>query len=270
MNTNYSNKKTTKYIFHEYNYPQNEHKKAKKKGSNNSEIEKTVLVASKKPYHSAFTPFNDNKPEKISQNQSCNTDKITQIFENSPLNPSQFQDLSFEGVAEASYTNGTIYKGSFINGVPHGIGMEKKKDGEEYIGEFRNGEKFGTGTISTPNTLYMGDVRHGIPHGYGLHINAEGVGYNGKWSDGLPDEQCKIIYPTGIVKIGTFSKGTAEGKWKITHLDGTVETGIYSQGRAEGKWKVTHPDGIVKIGTFSQGRTQGKWKTIYPNGIVKS
>lgn len=52
-----------------------------------------------------------------------------------------------EGPGELKFANDSLYLGQFRNGEMHGIGTIYYKDGSEYRGEFISGKKHGKGLL---------------------------------------------------------------------------------------------------------------------------
>ena len=70
------------------------------------------------------------------------------------------------------------------NGKKHGKGKHTRSDGVIYDGDFRDGEYYGYGKLSSPNETYEGDFRHGKYYGYGI-LTLPNVRYDGDFRDGL-------------------------------------------------------------------------------------
>ena len=56
------------------------------------------------------------------------------------------------------WSNGDVYTGDWKRGVPHGRGeMTKSFNGEQYVGQFKDGRRSGFGTIYyTNNSTFVG------------------------------------------------------------------------------------------------------------------
>ena len=59
----------------------------------------------------------------------------------------------------------------------------------EYIGEFKNGDENGQGSITYPNgDKYVGQFKDAFEHGQGKMVYANGDVYDGLWEDGKEAE----------------------------------------------------------------------------------
>jgi len=63
----------------------------------------------------------------------------------------QFKDGMRDGQGEATYSDGTMYKGQWADDFPNGQGVKILADGMQYSGEFKNGLMHGSGTIIMPD-----------------------------------------------------------------------------------------------------------------------
>ena len=69
---------------------------------------------------------------------------------------------------EATFKDGSTYKGEFRYGNPHGNGIYTWTDGETYDGELSAGLRHGKGTHTYKNNdVYSGDWEFGMMHGQG-------------------------------------------------------------------------------------------------------
>ena len=69
-----------------------------------------------------------------------------------------------------------------------GFGRIVYDNGQEYIGEFKNGEPHGYGkTIYSSGHVYLGEYNNGIKHGYGVFKWKNGNKFYGKFNNGKED-----------------------------------------------------------------------------------
>ena len=76
------------------------------------------------------------------------------------------------------------YEGDIVNGVPNGQGT-MNFNGEKYLGEYKDGLKYGHGTYTFPDGgKYVGEYKDGEYHGQGTYTWSDGDKYEGEYKDG--------------------------------------------------------------------------------------
>lgn len=97
------------------------------------------------------------------------------------------------------YKNGDKYIGEFKNSVPHGRGAYYNKNGSTYKGPFVNGKRQGYGTFTWKNgEKYIGEYQNNMKHGEGLYIYPNGTQKKGIWRDGtfvkeIVEKETKVV-----------------------------------------------------------------------------
>jgi len=158
---------------------------------------------------------------------------------------------------ELSNDNAT-YKGwTDMSGKLSGYGYIRWKNGNEYIGEWKNSKQSGIGKlIWNDGSLYTGEFLSGKFHGSGIIEYNDGSKYDGGFSNGEFQGNGKVIFANGDAFEGTYKKGERQkgkmlyanrdrydGEWKYNkktkesekHGNGTM---VYANGEiASGKWK---------------------------------
>lgn len=90
-------------------------------------------------------------------------------------------------VGEMRFPNGEKYVGDFKDGQPHGQGTLTWSNGERYVGTWSNGKRNGRGAFSWPDgSIYVGEFRNDKKHGHGTMTFANGRKYVGEFKDGNP------------------------------------------------------------------------------------
>ena len=90
----------------------------------------------------------------------------------------------------------------------NGQGTLTYSDGTLYQGSFKNHKKHGQGTITTPNgNKYSGEWQNDIKQGQGNLILSDGKKYIGQFKAGKYDGQGELSYPDGKKEIGLFKNG---------------------------------------------------------------
>ena len=105
------------------------------------------------------------------------------------------------------YSDGSVYCGGFVDGLPHcdSNGILKRPNGAEYEGSWVNGFKHGMGQQTHPDgSIYVGEFAKGFEHGTGELTKKDGSIFQGKFRYGRKDGQGMLISPDGIKSKGVF------------------------------------------------------------------
>lgn len=86
--------------------------------------------------------------------------------------------------------------------------------GEKYVGEWRNGNMNGQGTLTTANGNYVGEFRNGKESGQGTYTFRNGKRYVGEWRDGKFNGQGILYLPDGTI--------AQSGLWADNKLAGSL------------------------------------------------
>ena len=79
-----------------------------------------------------------------------------------------------------------IYVGQMIDGLRHGLGIMKYRNGRQYEGNWQEDLRDGKGFERYPNgNTYFGHFKTGKAHGNGVYTWANGEVYDGEWDQGL-------------------------------------------------------------------------------------
>ncbi|MBR2200875.1 MAG: caspase family protein [Bacteroidales bacterium] len=111
--------------------------------------------------------------------------------------------------------NGEKYIGEFKNGLPHGMGRYILPDGSSYVGSVVAGKIDGYGTITyAPSEdpkapkKYVGDIQNGKPNGYGALLYNNDDFYYGHFSNNVYDGQGVYVEKSTLKrKSGVYYKG---------------------------------------------------------------
>ena len=111
-----------------------------------------------------------------------------------------------------------MYSGELKDGKSHGQGFEQMPDGSKYIGEYRNNQRNGQGTLT-----------------YGVKGDWAGDKYIGEWRDDEFNGHGTYIFGikserAGDKYIGEFKSGEFNGQGTYIFSNGTVERGIWEKG----------------------------------------
>jgi len=137
-------------------------------------------------------------------------------------------------------------KGSFwFNHWDGCVGAYSNLRGDKYVGEWRNREMNGFGTItSLSGNKYVGMVRgHFLPNGEGSFA----------WSD-------------GSTLKGTFLNGVAQGDGVYNFADGRRYEGQFKDSKANGRGTFTWPNGDRYVGDFVDDERTGRGEYFWRAG----
>ena len=126
----------------------------------------------------------------------------------------------YDGFGKIIYDNGQEYVGEFKNGKEHGYGQTMFSRYAIYIGEYNNGQRHGFGVYGWGNgNRYIGEFKNGLYHGYALKFEQSGGVVTGKsrilaskWKDGELEIGSveEVGNKTGCIR-GKCDKGSEEG-----------------------------------------------------------
>eukprot|EP00537_Pseudo-nitzschia_pungens_P000963 CAMPEP_0172361322 /NCGR_PEP_ID=MMETSP1060-20121228/5174_1 /TAXON_ID=37318 /ORGANISM="Pseudo-nitzschia pungens, Strain cf. cingulata" /LENGTH=891 /DNA_ID=CAMNT_0013083549 /DNA_START=260 /DNA_END=2935 /DNA_ORIENTATION=+ len=87
-----------------------------------------------------------------------------------------------------TYQDGSVYGGSWVDGMRHGRGKCIFVDGSEYEGEFREGNFHGHGKMTwNDGGWYVGNWSNGEMDGQGKEVRPDGsLRHDGEWAGGQP------------------------------------------------------------------------------------
>jgi hypothetical protein len=108
---------------------------------------------------------------------------------------------------------GAMYIGEHKNGQPNGLGTVTYSDGRKYSGLWQDGQPCGQGTLTYEDeTTYVGDIENGQPDGYGRMTYRDGSEHIGGWENGQPHGHGILVSANGYATTGVFE----EGKERVT------------------------------------------------------
>jgi len=172
-------------------------------------------------------------------------------------------------IVTKQFDDGSIYEGTFRDGLQHGIGTYRLPNGYEYVGDWVDGEIKGQGIATFPNgSVYEGNFEKGKPEGNGKITFADGGTYEGSWLDGEISGQGVANYANGARYEGGFEEAAHHGRGIMSNADGYIYDGDWVKGKKQGLAKVTYPDGAIYEGDIVDGKRQGTGKLLMPDGIV--
>ena len=191
-----------------------------------------------------------------------------------------FGKYNFEG----EKNKGDIYVGHFKNGMFHGDGVYKYKDGTEYEGKFRNNIRSGFGIMTFSNgdryegewendkqngfgfyryksgATYVGNNKDNKSHGHGIFTYTNGSKYSGEYSLGKKEGHGTLSFSNGDYYVGEFKNNKKQGLGTYTYADGEQYTGEFKNDMYDGKGVLSRTDGTSLDGVWKKN------KFIHANG----
>lgn len=163
------------------------------------------------------------------------------------------------GFGEKEYSNGSSYKGNFVNGKKEGEGTFIFKDGWKHIGFFKNDIPDGEGkqydengkitfegnfykyklngkgkSYSTNGNISEGNFKNGKLNGFGKQYSKDGkLSYKGAFVNDSANGLGTLYFTNGGMYIGQFKNNKLEGLGKYYNVDGEL---IYEGQFKDGKF----------------------------------
>jgi len=143
--------------------------------------------------------------------------------------------FGFTQCIEGDCENGTgtyLYK----KGEYKGYGSYRFKNGDKYVGEFKDNQPDGQGTFTSlkgQQKKYIGKFKDGDFSGEGILILKNGNKFIGKFKDGDPVEGV-FTFKNGKVYKGEFKYGEFNGQGILTLKNGKVCNGEFRNGKFKG------------------------------------
>lgn len=190
--------------------------------------------------------------------------------------------IGLMGSMKMVYSDGKIYEGDVVDGLPHGLGKISLKSGKiTHEGGYQNGRYHGYGAENYGGRKYFGDFQDGAPHGYGALYSHEGeLLYDGFWYKGMRYVgELKDGKPNGF---GTsynydgqklYSGEWRDGNWEgygedFRGYDHPVHIGYYKNGKEDGYGTMfwNHNWKLRAQGTWKEGKWHGAMTYTYIDG----
>lgn len=177
-------------------------------------------------------------------------------------------DLVYTGKATFTWPDGRVYRGSFNNGQPSGVGREELPNGETYDGRWLDGKRHGHGALDLPDgTQYVGAFEAGNRHGLGHHQSPNGS-YTGLWVMDTPHGHGEFRYNDGATYIGEWREGRQDGEGIYFHPKGDRYDGEWRQGVPHGHGTMNEPNGESYTGELFSGARAGYGRITTRAGIT--
>ena len=175
------------------------------------------------------------------------------IFSDKELIIGNFKYNKLKGYGEYHRNDGSIYKGSFDEGLPHGNGKEEFYDGSFFEGFYLNGKKKYGIFEWKDGSKYQGDFENDLFNGKGLYIWNSNKKYDGNWKDGKMEGIGKLTYVNGSFYEGEFVNGKKCGKGKYFWNKDKYYDGYWKNEKQNG-FGIYYKSGKIIKGIWSEGK----------------
>lgn len=148
----------------------------------------------------------------------------------------------YTGKATASYTNGDLYEGSYVEGIREGRGIYRfASTGDKYEGSWVQNKKHGLGKMT---------------------YNGKGE-YQGYWENNFRHGEGVFAYPSGDIYSGWWRFGQKEGTGTYTSAKTNMKlTGEWKENKiVSGNWEMQN--GTQYQGTFNENKPSGEGVWIF-------
>ena len=163
------------------------------------------------------------------------------------------QSFQPDGPAEISNPCGGITAGTFKNGKLNEWVTANCKDGQQYVGEFKDDMRDGQGINTWANgERYEGQFKEDMRHGYGVADWANGERYEGEFKKNQRHGYGKTTWPNGNVYEGEYRDNQINGIGILTFANGERYEGEFKDNKYHGRG----------VGFLSDGSTrfEGVWE----------
>ena len=169
-------------------------------------------------------------------------------------------DGSLQGKGMLFTENGYRYIGDWVDSAQDGYGQEYWSDNSTYKGDFKRGYKWGHGDFvwKKEGQRYIGQFKEGEIEGFGTFEWINGDKYEGRWTANLMDGKGKFTWADGTVYEGEYVAGKKEGFGSLTNAQGFVWEGYWKNGMREGKGHYVTKNGERVLSYWSDDKQFAK------------
>lgn len=162
----------------------------------------------------------------------------------------------YNGEGVMQFPNGDEYHGNFKDGEASGDGVMKYANGNNYYGHWEHSLKEGKGRFTyIIGHEYLGYFQQDQMHGKGTMHFANGDDYDGDWQNSKPDGNGIYTFHTGERYDGGFKQGKFHGFGTFYYLSGARFAGNWMNNKKHGKGTFIAVDGSVTEGEWIYGRS---------------
>ncbi|KAL6764985.1 hypothetical protein V8C86DRAFT_1220949 [Haematococcus lacustris] len=164
------------------------------------------------------------------------------------------------GFGTYRYANGFMtYEGNFVNGMKHGKGRMKFKDGGYYDGDFQLDEMTGQAIRRFSNgSTYIGTFLKGDMHGSGMLTHRNQDTFEGQMDHNRMHGQGTFRYANGDVYRGDFVANRITGQGTMVYVNGEKYDGAWLDGKRCGQGRCTYANGNNYRGLWADDMFNGQ------------
>jgi len=174
------------------------------------------------------------------------------------------------GQGTQTWSDGTVYAGSWMRGAAHGQGDLSKADGSGYSGQWAEGRKHGIGReLLVDGSEYKGEFADGQKHGHGAFRWKGGASYSGNFCEDVLQGEGVFIWGDGRSYHGQWVQSKMHGQGRFEWPDGKVFEGKYENDQKHGSGMFLWPDGSKMIGVWQSGKQHGVGTHVTSKGLMR-
>mmetsp|Transcript_53129 Transcript_53129/g.125546 ORF Transcript_53129/g.125546 Transcript_53129/m.125546 type:complete len:688 (-) Transcript_53129:460-2523(-) len=156
---------------------------------------------------------------------------------------------------------GGIYAGEIVGGKRHGRGKQNYKNGDVYVGCFKDDKRSGIGrlTLSGDAGTYLGEWDENERNGKGSWTYPNKDVYVGAWKDGKRSGEGRLVMSSGAWYKGEFKDDVYHGTGQMQFENKDMYEGQFAEGKMHGQGTFTPAaTGAAESGVWNMGqRSQG-------------
>jgi hypothetical protein len=150
--------------------------------------------------------------------------------------------------------------------------MDIVNEGDQYIGEIKDGLANGKGIFSWDGNIYVGQFKKCFCDGIGRTTYDSGHSHEGEYKDDKRHGQGTYTFANGNKYVGEYKDSKMHGQGTYTWADGDKYVGNWKDGKRHGQGTYTVVDGDYSIkadeyvGEWKDGKKHGQGTYTYSRG----
>ena len=163
-----------------------------------------------------------------------------------------------EGFGIIYFTNNSLFKGLFHNGIPNSWGIYFNPSNGLFQGEYKNDKPNGYGiyehiTESTYEGYWLNEKQEGI----GIEIWVDSSIYKGQFKSGKKNGNGTYIFPNNNIYLGEWSENLMNGYGIYNYGKNNIYMGAWKNGLRDGYGEVYEPDNNYFFGFYKNNLQNG-------------
>jgi hypothetical protein len=161
----------------------------------------------------------------------CKNGRGVYLYEDKSRYEGMWRNEKPNGKGKIYFSSGSVFDGTFQDGVKSGFGKYQYKSNAYYEGYFKNDDYEGEGKFVTEDgNTFEGLYKSGKLNGYGTITMKNGNKYIGSIANNLPEGVGKYYYSSGDRFEGNFLKGIRNGAGILYYSKGGTLKGLWVDG----------------------------------------